>query len=319
MKTKVLEINNKNINAVEYENFNSDKLNKESIYLVQMVNKSREKVIDELKNHYLNKKIIQGLKSPSKNYRFRVYDEALYGEIALFSDDKTDNIETVALIIKENVIMFLQQNAIFNENEILDLLLSYDTKERDNIPKLLLIIVEELLSNQAEVLLQYRETAEKLSKQLNAESQSFNTSEFLKLKSNLSDFNTVLEKQIVTFNFPPKINFNLKEKGDNFPFNEMQISMGILKNSLAQIEKKLDSTHSHYLMLLQEKSNKRINMLTLVQSVFVPLTLIVGIYGMNFSLMPELAWKYGYFACLGVMVVITIIQLRYFYRNGWFD
>jgi magnesium transporter len=57
--------------------------------------------------------------------------------------------------------------------------------------------------------------------------------------------------------------------------------------------------------------------LTIVSSVFIPLTFIVGVYGMNFENMPELKYKYGYYTVVGVMFAIAISLIFYFKRNGW--
>jgi magnesium transporter len=77
--------------------------------------------------------------------------------------------------------------------------------------------------------------------------------------------------------------------------------------------------HDHYQLLLQKKANKRLNFLTIIQAIFVPLTLLAGIYGMNFQHIPELELQYGYFISLGLMVIIAIAFLWYFYKHGWFD
>ncbi len=58
--------------------------------------------------------------------------------------------------------------------------------------------------------------------------------------------------------------------------------------------------------------------LTVLRAIFVPLTLIAGIYGMNFAFMPELQLKHGYFWVLGLMAVIAIGELWFFHKNGWF-
>jgi len=76
---------------------------------------------------------------------------------------------------------------------------------------------------------------------------------------------------------------------------------------------------SHIEPVEQEKANKRLNFLTIIQAIFVPLTLMTGIYGMNFVNMPELNWHFGYFFLLGVLVLIASVFIRYFYKNGWFD
>ena len=81
---------------------------------------------------------------------------------------------------------------------------------------------------------------------------------------------------------------------------------------------KLDYIFLRYRSDLQEKGNARLNTLTIIQSIFVPLTFIAGVYGMNFVRMPELEWHNGYFFVLGLMLVIGIGGLALFYKNGWF-
>jgi magnesium transporter len=55
-----------------------------------------------------------------------------------------------------------------------------------------------------------------------------------------------------------------------------------------------------------------------VAAVFIPLTFIAGIYGMNFERMPELDWRFGYPAALGVMAAIGAAMMVFFKRKGWF-
>lgn len=70
-------------------------------------------------------------------------------------------------------------------------------------------------------------------------------------------------------------------------------------------------------------SNNRMNAimktLTVITTIFMPLTFIAGIYGMNFAHMPELAWRWGYFAVLGGMAVLGVSMYAWFRWKGWFD
>lgn len=75
----------------------------------------------------------------------------------------------------------------------------------------------------------------------------------------------------------------------------------------------------NYLSINSHKMNKIMTLLTIITSIFIPLTFIVGIYGMNFDYMPELRWKYGYFCVMGIMAFIGIVMLLWFKRKGWFD
>ncbi len=62
-----------------------------------------------------------------------------------------------------------------------------------------------------------------------------------------------------------------------------------------------------YLSITTKKSNDVMKLLTVFAAFFMPLTFIVGIYGMNFAQMPELQWKYGYFIVLVLMMSISVL------------
>ena len=72
-----------------------------------------------------------------------------------------------------------------------------------------------------------------------------------------------------------------------------------------------------YLSSLSHKMNQVIQVLTIISTVFIPLTFIVGVYGMNFRYMPELQSPHGYWMVWGVMSSIVLVQLIYFRRKGW--
>ncbi len=74
-----------------------------------------------------------------------------------------------------------------------------------------------------------------------------------------------------------------------------------------------------YLSSVSNKMNEIMKVLTVISSIFIPLTFIAGIYGMNFEHMPELKTRFGYFVCLAIMLTVAIVQLTLFWRKGWFS
>ncbi len=72
-----------------------------------------------------------------------------------------------------------------------------------------------------------------------------------------------------------------------------------------------------YHSALANRTNEVMQVLTVIATIFIPLTFIVGVYGMNFDYMPELRWKYGYFAVWGVMLAVAGGLLWFFQRRGW--
>lgn len=73
-----------------------------------------------------------------------------------------------------------------------------------------------------------------------------------------------------------------------------------------------------YLSGTSNKMNEVMKVLTVISTIFIPLTFIAGVYGMNFANMPELSWKYGYFIIIGIMLLIFIGMVIYFRRKRWF-
>lgn len=73
-----------------------------------------------------------------------------------------------------------------------------------------------------------------------------------------------------------------------------------------------------YLSMYSHQTNNIMKVLTIITSIFAPLTFLAGIYGMNFEYMPELTWKYGYFIVLGVMGIIAVLMYYWFKKKGWF-
>jgi magnesium transporter len=72
-----------------------------------------------------------------------------------------------------------------------------------------------------------------------------------------------------------------------------------------------------YLSSVSNRLNEIMKVLTIIATIFMPLTFLAGVYGMNFKYMPELQWRYGYFLVLGLMALVAGAMLLYFRRKKW--
>ena len=72
-----------------------------------------------------------------------------------------------------------------------------------------------------------------------------------------------------------------------------------------------------YLSVVSNRTNDIMKVLTIFSAVMLPLTFIAGLYGMNFDNLPELHYQYSYFVVLGVMIVVAVGMLGFFWRKGW--
>lgn len=74
-----------------------------------------------------------------------------------------------------------------------------------------------------------------------------------------------------------------------------------------------------YLSVNSNRMNQVMKVLTVISTIFLPLTFLSSIYGMNFKFFPELEWRYGYYAFWMIIIMLSAYMLHYFKRKGWMD
>ena len=79
----------------------------------------------------------------------------------------------------------------------------------------------------------------------------------------------------------------------------------------------LEGMANLYYAVQGQRMNEIMKVLTVVSAIFIPLTFIVGVYGMNFKYMPELEYHYGYYTVVGIMFTISVTLLIVFIKRGW--
>lgn len=89
-------------------------------------------------------------------------------------------------------------------------------------------------------------------------------------------------------------------------------------DAVTLLQELLSSMLDFYMSAQGNRMNEVMATLTIISTIFIPLSFLAGIYGMNFKFMPELEWQWGYFALLGSMAVIGGAMVFYFKKRGWF-
>jgi len=304
------------------ENFDvsiADK-DKSSVFVVNIITDNKNNVFDYLKDLGIPETIFEKMSNPADGIRFKHFKEALYGEIAYFSKkDFTSDYSSV--IIKDNILIILHRRTETVSFEFLETLPNLSEKmEGDLIPEYILyLLILEIISEYGKLIMTSREEIEGIAFNIDKEYEKHSVEEISQSKLELASLEMVLDKLYFTLSFPPSKTIINSKSPFTDTFNYLLKNVGMLKSYIDQTQDRLDSLNDHYQLLMHEKANKRLNFLTITQAIFVPLTLVVGIYGMNFSNMPELGYKYGYFITLGGMLLVAILFLAYFKKRGWFN
>ncbi len=109
----------------------------------------------------------------------------------------------------------------------------------------------------------------------------------------------------------------LIEKSTRRYINDLQDHTVYIAETISTFREMLSSLENTYHAGQNARMTQVMKLLTIISTIFIPLTFVVGIYGMNFDHMPELRWRYGYFAVMGLMGVLVLFMLLWFRRKRW--
>ncbi|MCP9848620.1 magnesium/cobalt transporter CorA [Cyanobium sp. Morenito 9A2] len=102
-------------------------------------------------------------------------------------------------------------------------------------------------------------------------------------------------------------------------FRDMGDLVEMLFENCELLRNQCDAITQSYAASVGNRMNQVMKTLTILTSIFAPLTFIGGVYGMNFDNMPELHWRYGYAYAMGLMALVALIQLYWLWRRRWFE
>lgn len=113
------------------------------------------------------------------------------------------------------------------------------------------------------------------------------------------------------------IHENLKGKISTQQYNHLKDDFLRLQTSTRQVVDNVTNLLNIYISLSSQRTGEVMRVLTVFSVFFMPLTFIAGIYGMNFDVMPELRWQYGYVWSIVLMTGVTLSIYLWFRRKGW--
>ena len=103
-------------------------------------------------------------------------------------------------------------------------------------------------------------------------------------------------------------------KGNGFDTKILRKVISLRKKEVSEREEE-QSMLDLYMSTLSNRMNEVMKVLTIIATIFIPITFLAGVYGMNFQYMPELAWRWGYLAIWVVMIGVAGIMLFYFKKK----
>jgi magnesium transporter len=228
--------------------------------------------------------------------------------------------EQVSLILTENAVITFQEA----EGDDFDPIRRRLEEAKGQIRKkgadyLLYSLLDAVVDNYFKILEKTEEQLEEIDKSVVSEKAGPETLELIQslkqeiifLRKNIWPLNSV-------FSSLYRIDFNLFNKETDYYLRDVYDHIVQLMDEIEVIREMLSSMLDVYLSNKSNKMNEVMKVLTIIATIFIPLTFVAGIYGMNFQYMPELDNKLAYPAVMIFMLIIAVLQLIYFRWKKWF-
>jgi magnesium transporter len=253
------------------------------------------------------------------------------GDVLFFSiksvlpenDESNVHVEQISFLLKENILVSFQEKRgdfFTHIRERIKTNTGIVCKKKNDF--LLYLMLDAVMENFYITIEKFEDTIEKLL----LESKSNQSPSVLERIEKCREDMNFVKRSII----PLKDSlYNLKSIKDDEDFNGIEKSnftffARLHQKSLELLDQidydmnSLESASSFYFSTQSHRMNEIMKTLTIVSVIFIPLTFVVGVYGMNFENIPELKNPNGYFITLGVMLVLVLGMIFYFKRKNWF-
>ena len=248
------------------------------------------------------------------NYLFFSIRSALPDENNVFVLEQ----EQISFILGNHYLISFQPKSSDHFPDVRERIEKKRGKIRTKGPDFLLFrMLEAIIDNYFEVLENITETISELETRLlhNSSSDTLKLVELQKRK--LSELRKIVIPLKEATSQLEKSQSQLIDKENHYYFLDLREHCFSVLEEIDNNKQILDGMTNLYYAIQGQKMNEIMKLLTIVSAIFIPLTFIVGVYGMNFKNMPELETKYGYFIAIGGMVTLAILLIFYFKKRGW--
>jgi magnesium transporter len=248
---------------------------------------------------------------------FSNYDFFIFRTVDVnVSEHKSETIK-IAAFLGENFLFTVHRQPMRTVDDVCNRLKS-DRRLLERGPDFLLYsIVDEMVDSYFPLVETIEEAVDELQDRIFEHADPIQLDELLHLKRDIN----VLRRQAL----PQRELLNQISRGDaRFVKREHLIYFRDVYDHMFRISETIDvdrdqmtGTMDAYLSVIANRTNETMKVLTIFSAIMLPLSLIAGIYGMNFEHMPELKWLHGYPFAIGLMLGVAIVMLFWFWRNGW--
>lgn len=236
------------------------------------------------------------------------------------TDDKNIHSEQISFILKDNLLITFQEEEGDVFNNVRSRIRMGSTKIRARgVDYLAYALIDAIIDNFFIVTEIFDRDLDVMEERLTVRSHKSQVQEIQGMKRRFNVLRrAILPMREVVYSMYKTENAAIRKRTHIY-LRDLYDHTTQVSDTLEQCRDKVSGLMSIYLSGTNTIMNNIMKTLTIVSTIFMALSLIAGIYGMNFKHMPETEWYYGYFFTLGAMAVVALLLFLYFRRKKWLD
>ena len=279
---------------------------------------SIEKICQKLKIDRLS---IETIYNFTRRPKVEEYPEYMFFSVKSALPDENEvmlNQEQITFILGKDYLISFQEKSSDHFTDVRNRIEKGRGKIRSKGPDFLLFrMLEAIIDNYFEVLLSISDNIERIDAKLHISESKALFKEIETEKRKLIELRKIVQPmRDVTMQLEHSES-TLLDQNNFYYFTNLKSSCVSALEEIEANKQILEGMSNLFYAAQGQRMNEIMKMLTVVSSLFIPLTFIVGVYGMNFKYMPELEWKSGYFMVWGIMLSLIVILMIYFIKKGW--
>ena len=313
--------NNKEFSRDEVLNLDEIVLDKDDkVKWIEIKSLDNMDVIKEVGERFkLHPLVIEDILNTSHMPKLEDYDEYLFLIIEgmdLSKDEKLETRQFSFILFKDMVISFQESESKIFDNTLERL------REGANIRKngaddLLYALTDMVVNNYFLVVERIGEKIDEVEDKVLLDPKKEVLQEIHKLKRDLIYIRKTLWPMRNAISSISKNDFDLIDERTLYYFRDVYDDIIQMIDIIETYRDICSGILDTYLSSIGNKTNEIMKVLTIFSTIFIPLTFIAGVYGMNFKYLPELSWKYGYASFWIISIIITGFLLRFFKKKNW--
>lgn len=248
------------------------------------------------------------------------YDDCLFIIVrGINFSEKSDRLETLKLaaFLSARRLVTFHRAPMRSVNAVRTRLLETGRSPRGGLDHLLYLIYDEMIGHYFPVVDEIGSQIETLEEEIFEEPREEHLEAILRLRRRLSTVRRVMLPHRQIFNHLSTGDVDFVSPQNALYFRDVYDEVFRLADAVDQQREQISSVRDTYLSVISQRTNEVMKVLTILSAVLLPLSLIAGIYGMNFAHMPELHSRWGYPAVLAFMALLAGGLVALFRRKGW--